>query len=346
MIGRTAEALPGRRELRAVQLLCGVPDRPQTNRAVEGVPIHVIVTCTKAKHLSPDENLRAQNLPDAGRFREWADRLRHQADLLVPAIDLYAGEHWHIARSLCGLSDRPVRLWMISAGLGLISARATVPAYEATFSAGHADTVARGDVADAAAWWSLLGSTLPADAARPRSLRRMIARRRGDVLLCVSKPYLAAVAADLAAAVAASGAERWTIISAGSVGAALPPTVRGRLLPADGSLRQTVGGTMRALNVRLAAAVLRNLPADSNLYAHARGIVDQLRRSADQVVAAPPRRRLSDSEVSAFVRKHRGEGGHYVLLRLLRQSGLACEQRRFVRLCREAVPEKQGGANP
>ena len=93
----------------------------------------------------------------------------------LAAVELYAGEHWSVARKFPAL-HRPgevIRLWACSAGYGLIPAEAPIMPYHATLTPGQADSVPGA----AASWWSL-----PQRLARPctgASAQHPRARGRG-----------------------------------------------------------------------------------------------------------------------------------------------------------------------
>ena len=95
----------------------GVSGRPRT--------VHVVVTCTSRKTLPVPPALRLDSLSSLGtapRAREWAARLAGISSMpLIAAQDLYAGEHWMIARGLAARARYTrARLWVSSAGYGLI----------------------------------------------------------------------------------------------------------------------------------------------------------------------------------------------------------------------------------
>ena len=285
--------------------------------------VHLIVTCAKRKRHPPIPRLHVRDLPARGNLASaWAKRVS-AATAVAAAMDLYLGESWCIARE-AARESRGVRLWVMSAGLGVVSAEAVVPSYAATFASNEADAVP----GDPAVWWGEMTLRLPTDPLRPRSLRRL-SRRPGRFLLAVSRSYLAAVAEDLAAV---TSPDRWTIISAGG-GDLVPFNLRERLVPTDGSLRSSVGGTANAINVRLADRILATLPVDGCLHCHAFRVVEELREEAFHTSVRPQGRRLTDSEVAAFARNN--AIGISSSLRLLRDGGLSCEQSRFARIYRE-----------
>src|SRR5512132_4121876 len=110
-------------------------DNPERNP----VTVHVVVTCTNRKKRPVPARLRLGSLPSgsiARRVDTWIRRLCEDAnEPTVAASDLYAGEHWTIVRSLPDLSSNTenVRLWVCSAGYGLVPVDAQIRPYAATF---------------------------------------------------------------------------------------------------------------------------------------------------------------------------------------------------------------------
>ena len=105
----------------------------------EGVTVHVLVTCTNRKSMSVPPALHLDNVrghTPVQRSREWIRCLVDLTDVpLVAADRLYVGEHWKVSRGLPSLATgHRTRLWVCSAGYGLIPADARVRPYAATFS--------------------------------------------------------------------------------------------------------------------------------------------------------------------------------------------------------------------
>jgi hypothetical protein len=296
--------------------------------------IHVIVTCTNRKTRTVPARFRLAQVPGASasqRAREWVARLgKEQADSGVPARDLYAGEHWTIARGLPyhGGTHEKVHLWACSAGYGLIPAAAPLRPYAATFAPGHADSVP-GDPAD---WWRTLSDWEGPQPDQPRTIAGL-AQACPDALfmLMLSPPYLRACYNDVQAAVTlASCPDSFLLISAGT---RQPGDLGAILLPTDARLQSCLGGTRQALNVRVGERLLKE---------RIRTRTDAVKYLNDLLQAQPPltrydRKKLSDEEVTSLIMDGlaRSPGASASrLLREFRDSGYACEQGRFGELHR------------
>src|SRR5437762_12476648 len=91
--------------------------------------VHILVTCTKRKTRDPKPKLMMRTVADGPverRIVTWIKRLTIATDSLLPAHDLYAGDHWRVARELPVLARRQgfsrATLWIVSAAYGLIEA--------------------------------------------------------------------------------------------------------------------------------------------------------------------------------------------------------------------------------
>jgi hypothetical protein len=251
----------------------------------------------------------------------------------VAAVELYAGEHWSVARRFPALHlpGEEIRLWACSAGYGLIPVEAPVVPHHATLTPGQADSVP----SPSGSWWSLLSQWDGPVPGYPRSIRALTASDPGAVFMFVlSKNYLLACGADLATACERiTDPDRFFIVSAGG-----RPDVdlTAFAVPADARLQAHFGGTRRALNARIGADLLE------------RGIRSKDEASvylARLLAAQPPiprynRTRQSDREILDAITARLAQApatSANRLLRELRDAGLACEQRRFSRLYHQAV---------
>jgi len=305
--------------------------------------LNLIVTCAERKVNEPEPNLMLGRLAEAKprtRARRWIRRLQAGVCARVLARDLYKGNHWHVVRSIIdGASSKiDVRVWVASAGYGLISVDASIRPYAATFSPRSSDSV--GGSLECREWWETLASWR-GPGKGPRSLRTLAKRdRKIPMLIVASGTYVNAMANDIAAAGKILTAKRLAVISAGvhSIGALEPYVV-----PVDSRLQKLVKGQMQSLNVRIAHRVLtgriRSWRDLSRLRANLAARMNEF-----QPAHRKQRRKALDSRIVAFIRKERSKNskvGHSVLLRRFRRAGFACEQERFHSLFQRAARMRQ-----
>jgi hypothetical protein len=304
--------------------------------------VHVIVTCANRKTLPVPPALRLDNLPSLGtepRAWEWIARLSGTSSApLIAAQDLYAGEHWMIARSLPARAHHPeAQLWVCSAGYGLIPAEAQIRPYAATFSGGS-DRVPGG--ADGARhWWHALSGWEGPAPGQPRTIYSLAAANRSaSFLLALSASYLDACRDDVAAAAGeVADPDTFMIISAG---ARFPGSAGVAMVPSDARLQGFLGGTRQALNARIAAYLL-----SAGISSRAAATQRLTRLLAGQSpLTRYERKKLSDQEVTEMIacRLTQVPGTSASrLLRDFRDAGYACEQQRFASLYRAATGAPQ-----
>jgi hypothetical protein len=203
--------------------------------------------------------------------------------------------------------------------------------HHATLTPGQADSVPGAW----ASWWSLLSEWPGPVPGYPRSIRALAAADPAAVfMLVLSKNYLRACAADVAAACELlTDPDRFFIVSAGGrpEGELASATV-----PADARLQAHFGGTRRALNARIGAHLLvRGIRSKNEASGHLAGLL-----AAQPPIRRFERKRQSDRElldaITARLARAPATSANR-LLRELRDAGLACEQHRFTRLYRQAA---------
>ncbi|MET9085555.1 hypothetical protein ABZX77_27345 [Streptomyces sp. NPDC004237] len=153
-----------------------------------------------------------------------------------------------------------------------------------------------------------------------------LAATAGQALVVLSETYAGAMRHDLVA-LAATGAAVLLIGGASEMNG----VVR---VPANAALRQALGGTRTSLNVRMATSWLEHCTPGHLITPAAQA---RWKTWADQ--AARPerysRRPMTDEAVIDFIEKSKDSHPGYSrtrLLRLLRDQGMACEQKRFADL--------------
>ncbi len=170
--------------------------------------IHLVVACTERKSLPVAADARVRTLLGESlvdRVSEWTERLNDPGGQRTSVERLYAGDHWHVAKSARGVAPVGirVRLWICSAGYGLLSPQSSVRSYGATFAPEHPDSVVpRGSQFRASDWWDALTKWSPSGTDH-RSISGLAdeAKSNGDfVLVAMSQSYLRAVGCDISVA--------------------------------------------------------------------------------------------------------------------------------------------------
>jgi hypothetical protein len=264
---------------------------------------------------------------------------------------LYAGDHWQIASSLpaeaarCGVK---AQLWVLSAGYGLISGSASIAPYSATFSVGHPDEVLarfsdREGPEAVRAWWSALSTWPGPETNSPRTIAA-IARRNPNcpIVVVASAKYLAAVQDDLLQAKAAlDDPATLIIVSAGGRGQG---PLASNMIDCSARFQSALGGALMSLNARVARGVIEQHPPFPWKVAGFQNLLERLPMT-EPMGQTPQRKPVSDEDVREYVRKALRENAksrHTTLLRLYRESGYACEQKRFGRLFKEVEQSYAG----
>ena len=304
---------------------------------------NIVVTCTKRKSVSVENCLQLGRVTGKsvdGLATQWIRRLNEATTESLPADNLYSGDHWQIAQSLKDVANCQrveVRLWVCSAGYGLIPSWAPVKPYSATFSTHHKDSVLRrlaplgtGGLQD---WWCKLANWEGPTPGEPRTLSDLARdAKRSPLIIVASDVYLRAVGTDLENARSSLVDPRLlTIVSAGG---SPSDVLRPNFLPCNARLQSLLGGALMSLNIRVVRRILSHVKRwplrCDDLAVEFQELID-----AQPEVEQPQRKPMTDEKVRQFVRRHLVQNRLLCaspLLRQLRQSGFACEQKRFGKL--------------
>jgi hypothetical protein len=286
------------------------------------------------------------------RLGEWVGRLNASAQDAIPARDLYRGEHWAEFRKVLreGLrSGVTVQGWVISAGYGLISIEASLAPYSASFSREASDRVAPPEISwTESDWWRELACWEGPVEGAPRTLTQLGARTDGElILVAVSSSYLRAIEADLHALLILKP----EVLVFSSSSPESPEGVGGGAVAFDSRLREVVGGSQVALNIRTLGYALREAGK-----VEVGSIRDVVREAMGRIPPVEPhhRRPATDTELLRFIRSELVRDPRAKptpLLRRWRSMDRACEQSRFKSLFREAhqtfqaeLPREAGSA--
>ncbi|MCA9218384.1 MAG: hypothetical protein KDB27_35185 [Planctomycetales bacterium] len=281
----------------------------------------------------------------------WCQRLNGSRAETLPARQLYSGDHWSIARSLESASTASgagVRLWIASAGYGLIAMDTLLKPYSATFSSDHPDSIAKGTISEDRVsvvrhWWDAMSQHDIAKTAQPRTIADIAADAPTSPLLIIaSENYLRALQQDVLSAMPLlNNVELLSIFSAGCRSL---DNLTEHLVPYDARMQHVVGGALRSLNMRVAQLALSSCRGSPPTYAVLRQKLSRLMRQQPDLTRFD-RQPMTDDDVRSYILKELREestGCHTPLLRKLRDTGHACEQKRFARLFREVREHLNG----
>lgn len=300
----------------------------------------LITSCSSRKTVPVNDRLQAATLPQGTLTRVaaiWKDRLKnHHCKLTASA--LYNGRGAREALKAADASS--ASHWIISAGLGLISATEEVPAYDLTVSGTGSNQIQRKIVRehfDSRAWWREL-----AKRRRPhRTLTHLVtANPRALILVALPANYLSMVLNDLTQ-LGSSDLKRLRIV--GSTPTAIPDALRSVWLPYDERLDSPLSpirGTRSDFPQRAARHFfeivwphMRTSSAVAHTNAVSKALVDLPFPFIEK------RKRLDDAELLSNIKRlwERAGGKSGRMLRILRDDeSIACEQGRFKVLFKEA----------
>jgi hypothetical protein len=270
----------------------------------------------------------------AARFEDWWGRIESATVKRQKALDLYCGNSWSAVKSC--FSDPAIRahlrLWIVSAGHGLISSEDMLVPYGATFASGEADSVIPSNLAahKLTDWWEMMVKKKRRQGIKVASIADIVSKHPGEtVLVALSKDYFKAISSDLLAArEKMKDRNRFVIIA---VGAQKDGPLAENFLPCDSRMEHCLGRSRMAINPRILKYVLANFsPAELRmevLKAHFETLMRHLPKAT-----YPKRKKATDLDVSKFIVNSLAANSaisYTDLLRKYRFSGIACEQKRF-----------------
>ena len=302
----------------------------------------LLVPCTSRKKVTPDQFSRAVSLNKSQQSdieTAWIKRLEKLPEQ-CEARKLYCGRGFQLGLRAAHVSGAP--LYIVSAGLGLVSAEATVPTYGITVSGKGEDSLGNcvtGHL-NPENWWSSV-SRGPYSTEISKIIR---STDHGHVVIALSQPYAQMLAPSLLS-LSASSISRLRILGS-NLARLLPPRLAECVMPYDERLEAIFPGTrsdfaQRAL-LHFVSVGLSHVPF-GDLNAHREWVSSIL--SGKKTPIRKSRNRLADEEILKLICQHLPKKtGVGRLLRILRdEEGVACEQARFSRLYQKAINERISG---
>ena len=295
----------------------------------------LIANCTASKNKRCGDGVCLGQINQTGRIRfdKWL-RLLSKSASNFKARDLYCGDGWVQALKAYEVLEGKgvsVQFWIASAGLGLISAETHVPQYSATFSPDSEDSISRSQE-ECRDWWKKLAEHRRS-LGEPGTLQNLATANKDAVfLISLSATYLRILKDDLIAARSlVNDPDQFLIISAGTNSI---PDLGVSLLPVDARFESKLGGARHTVNNRVASFIAEKFDANKLNASHVSSKLTEISSKLPQLRQFS-RVSLTDSQVLkkiAGIRKKKPDCSPSTALRLLRDSGNACERKRFHRL--------------
>jgi len=297
--------------------------------------VHIVITaCSSRKSCRAELGTAGRNLPfgSLSEVKDDWDRRIASAPLISTAQVLYRGRAFGLAVSAA--SSISAELYIVSAGLGFVSANQTVPAYNLTVSKGSEDCVLDRITpgVSEADWWRTLIS--------PEHVQSTLRSADGLIFIGLGAAYLQMLE-PLLLDLPSETIERLRIFT-GAPNTAIPRRLLAQTLPYDARL-DAAQGAIRGTKIDFASRALHHfvttimidLP-DGGVSEQAR-LVESILKLSDRPMS-PRGARRSDADIKTLLRQHWGRAGGSTtkLLRVLRDElAIACEQKRLVRLAGE-----------
>ncbi|TIW52168.1 MAG: hypothetical protein E5V54_31250 [Mesorhizobium sp.] len=303
----------------------------------------VITTCTNRKRKPVTDSLRASSLLQANLVElagQWCDRLALAKPRFL-ASQLYAGRAFREATAAAQAID--ARLYVVSAGLGLIGASTKVPSYACTVLLDAEDSIAQRVTGSfvRSVWWKELNRCSPFS----ELLRPIISHSDGLVCAALSDAYLDMISPDLVE-LAATDRHRLRIFTRTPV-ERIAPELRGFVMPYDDRL-DGPDSTMRGTRSDFASRALRHFVEHVHIaFGGNDAATDSLHVTAMlrdwRYPTRVQRDRCDDDAMRRLINEHwlMANGSTARLLRLFRDElNIACEQGRLAGLVRKVRAER------
>jgi hypothetical protein len=292
--------------------------------------VHVLTLCTNRKHGNVDATLRARRLRSGtieAVSADWKER-RSKSDAEIEAYDRYMGRGFAEAKRATAAMS--AKMWVVSAGLGLVPAKRKVPAYSLTITGNSEDCIShRVPNFSSANWWTAINTS-------KRPIRGLVRSEKPELLIVnVSKPYMEMIGDDL---LSLSEEERAHLRIIGPRPIAVPEQLHPYLLPYDERLEAIQGykGTRSDFPQRALRHFMTEILANARTgraKKHAALVASHL--SSYVAPKTPKRPRQTDEQIRRLIAKNwkKVDGRAGRMLRYLRDTeSVACEQSRFSQL--------------
>ena len=294
--------------------------------------ISILTNCTNRKRGSVTPGLVMGSLTTDSIdnvAKQWIHCL-DQAPSVNLAKEVYCGRSFREAVASASLLNCP--LFIVSAGLGIVSSDRLIPVYNLTSTPGTQNSITNKITGNFSAkdWWSRVSRGNPFGSSLLEVLEKHL---DGLILIALSRPYLELLQDEL---IDFPVIHRHRLRFFGKLGSVIPDSLVENWMPYDDRLDSAGPGysgtqtdfAQRAL--RHFVTELLNTHENGNACSHSSLVKKSLSSLSRREI--PKRQRLSDIEISTLIFDNwgHGEGKSSKLLRIVRHElGIACEQSRF-----------------
>ena len=298
----------------------------------------LITNCAATKRIAAGDPVLLRNWKGSvrQRFHWWQKAIEKQVSATT-VRDCYAGDAWSQAIAAEKVSPTESQLWVLSAGLGLLSADYTIPSYSATFVNSDLDSVAS-DHQGKADWWNMLVEWRRELTGIGCITDLALANSASVFIVAVSSTYLSVIKEDLISARSAlASSDNMLVISAGTHRL---PALGASLLPIDARFESLVGGARATLNARMLRHIVEKYKSRKISASQISEYLSVLTTNLGQHRSFE-RTPLNDKQIATFIRKQSKllpRPSASAFLRILRDGGSACEQKRFHRIYKTIHP--------
>ncbi len=289
---------------------------------------NLIVSCSNRKSVTPHPTIQIRNLNknDLKKSSDLWHKSLNSSTNRIPAEKLYVGEYWSVVRNISKLGL--VRIWIFSAGLGIIPYSEKIPSYGATFSNYSPDSIRNlesNNKATNANWFKLILQKKQFGIGFD-DLTTMLGN--SPVLFAVSRSYIETIQDIL---VNRSNPQVFIL------GSKLGNLRIKNIIETPGKLRMTLGGSLQTVNIRLVEYLLTQTELLTKSSTSVEELSSAVERLANGSTQLPKYERLksTDLEIEKFIRSRFSkseEDSHSRALRDFRIAGNACEQSRFKKI--------------
>lgn len=316
---------------------------------------HLFVTCVSQKSSKNLESINDKDILQGTPedvFIQWEEKLRKSKFDKIRAGELYKGDLWNKYLTLydCVKVRFPEsKLWIISAGQGLINHDTMIIPYAATFQDGkgisdsifskvnHEIVTKTGKKNILSKWWKLCQSMHGTP-----SISELIGQSKEEdrFLFVLGKEYLLSLMPEIQESINAVPNKEKIIIISNSRKDSHTKALGENLLYNSPDFRNLPGTNSVTINAAIALDLIKNFPLEStnwqrktlNAY-----LIDRAKELDYKLLTQ--RQKSTDVEIKDFILEHLkdSEKSASELHRIFHGSGRACEQKRFSILYREIV---------